>query len=774
MTTRTVEQVGNWESRSFSGGYRGLQELSDERFSGIVTAGPTRLCMTKGKVVGVLEGDIEDFEDASGTVHEAPSPALPLLAVMQERSDEVRAQYYTEETPVSEVDQTLTDGNFTGYVELSENVLSGDYYIVYHQGRSMNVAWVGESQQLLIEDEAFERTQGEVGIYKVRPADIDVIEIPEPATPPSDDTGPIETATTDAETSDAADSSDEAAAEPTEEPDTETVDSDESSSTPGAAAGDSHAAESSAAPSGDGADGATANRAHQEATREQSQPASSTPSSASQSPDSERTASQGRDPQPQERERGQRPQQGHSHREPQPSQNGGQTSGPAEASPSGNGGDTRQRDAASAPTPTEAVGGLETRSIPSLDPGRTKTASDDGSSSPTPDPQPDRPAPGGRPAEASHQRGAQQPTRSSRQQPQDSAPQQPAGPSPATQPSEGSQQTGRQRDQHAGSADAATASSDQGDLEAELQEREDEIERLEAELESVEGERDDLEAQLDEVKAERDELQDRVEQLERRVSELRSDDGGESIADRRRMSPGEVIDGTNLFVRYQSKGDATLESAYRGNAEPTAVNDNLDIQHHTQFDAEDVAVNGEPFTEFLHGTLQYKFVEWTTRVLPYEIRDTGHEGGLSDLYQALPEIDRAELNGTISVVYEEEGQEQRSQETFDVVLRDRMGNPLVVANMNESRQPASQSMMESLITASNRVGESKESLAGSFLVTSSFFDPEAMEAAKDATGSGLLSRDKRESFVKLSRKEGFHLCLVQYLDGQFELSVPEL
>src|SRR6056297_537564 len=160
MTTRTVEQVGNWESRSFSGGYRGLQELSDERFSGIVTAGPTRLCMTKGKVVGVLEGDIEDFEGASGTVHEAPSPALPLLAVMQERGDEVRAQYYTEDTPISEVDQTLTDGNFTGYVELSENVLSGDYYLVYHQGRSMSVAWVGNSQRLVTDEEAFEQADG--------------------------------------------------------------------------------------------------------------------------------------------------------------------------------------------------------------------------------------------------------------------------------------------------------------------------------------------------------------------------------------------------------------------------------------------------------------------------------------------------------------------------------------------------------------------------------------------------------------------------------------
>ncbi|MFB6164530.1 MAG: hypothetical protein ABEJ31_05175, partial [Haloarculaceae archaeon] len=181
MTTRTVEQVDDWDARPFSGGYAGLRDLSDERFSGIVTAGPTRLCMTKGTVVGVLDGRIEDFAEASGTAHEAPSPALPLLAVMQDRTDEVRAQYYTEDTPLADVDGTLQDGNFTGYVELSENVLSGDYYLVYHQGRRMSVAFVGASGQLLTDDEAFDTAADEVGIYEVRPVEVDAIEVPEPA-----------------------------------------------------------------------------------------------------------------------------------------------------------------------------------------------------------------------------------------------------------------------------------------------------------------------------------------------------------------------------------------------------------------------------------------------------------------------------------------------------------------------------------------------------------------------------------------------------------------
>ncbi|MFB6307791.1 MAG: hypothetical protein ABEH35_00535, partial [Haloarculaceae archaeon] len=180
MSTRIVERVDDWETVPFSGGYAGLQTLSDDGFSGVVIAGPARLFMLNGTVVGILDGSIEDFESAEGTAREAPHESLPLLAVMQERSDEVRAKYYTEDTSISEVDGTLESGGFTGYVELSENVLSGDYYLVYHQGRSMSVAYVGQSEQLLTDDEAFERTDDEVGIYEVRPVDIDLVEIPEP------------------------------------------------------------------------------------------------------------------------------------------------------------------------------------------------------------------------------------------------------------------------------------------------------------------------------------------------------------------------------------------------------------------------------------------------------------------------------------------------------------------------------------------------------------------------------------------------------------------
>jgi hypothetical protein len=147
---------------------------------------------------------------------------------------------------------------------------------------------------------------------------------------------------------------------------------------------------------------------------------------------------------------------------------------------------------------------------------------------------------------------------------------------------------------------------------------------------------------------------------------------------------------------------------------------------------------------------------------------------LGGLYDALPEVDRAELSGTIAVRYTEDGAEQRGQETFDIVLRDRMGDPLFVANLNDSRQGATEEMMGGLITAAERVGGTKDSLAGALLVTESFFEPEALETAAEATKDGLLSRDKRRSFVNLSRKRGYHLCLVEARNQNFHLAVPEL
>jgi hypothetical protein len=83
--------------------------------------------------------------------------------------------------------------------------------------------------------------------------------------------------------------------------------------------------------------------------------------------------------------------------------------------------------------------------------------------------------------------------------------------------------------------------------------------------------------------------------------------------------------------------------------------------------------------------------------------------------------------------------------------------------------------MADLVEKAEAVGRAKEQLAAAFLVTSSFFDPAALERANAATDSGgILGGSSRRSYVKLSRRNGFHLCLVETRDGSFHLNVPEL
>jgi len=155
--------------------------------------------MLNGRIVGVIDGDIADFETASGTRYEAPTHRPPYLYDGR-TGREPRAKYYTNETPLREVDGTLQSGSFTGYIELSENVLSGDYYAVYY-GRRMAAAYIGNAERLHTGDDAFERAADEVGIYAVTDIEIDVVDVPE--TTDADTGSRSETdPTTDAETVD--------------------------------------------------------------------------------------------------------------------------------------------------------------------------------------------------------------------------------------------------------------------------------------------------------------------------------------------------------------------------------------------------------------------------------------------------------------------------------------------------------------------------------------------------------------------------------------------
>ncbi|WP_226023385.1 DUF7527 domain-containing protein [Halomicrobium salinisoli] len=918
MVTRTVEQVDDWETVPFSGGYDGLRDLADDDFSGVVTSGPAKLFMLGGSVVGVLEGSIEDYEGADGTARRAPHRALPLLALMQERSDEVRAKYYTEDTPIADVDRTLSDGGFTGYVELSENVLSGDYYQVYHQGRSMSVAWVGAAERLITDDEAFEQANDEVGIFEVRPAEVDVIDIPDSGGSAAGGEGDVgadapeagstaggegSTGTSAGATGDstsggnagadgsvdgstgavsgtgAGESARSTADEPGDEPGSPTgVDAGSAPAGAKAAGGRSagrdrsgvgESTETSGREAGADAGSETGDPSAREPSpsdeptsarddssarsgRSESRPESggrepADQSAATDEDATDRSVADGTEAREESRRRGadrgartddqragdagvNRPDEGRQptgsggdratesearteaaeRRRPERSQSSSATdAGGAPASTDRDRGSTAadptQPSAGGGSAPVDgssgqssgdggagsgdagpAAGGaggaadLEVRSIPSLDPAQTEAASAGVPRAPpesagengavTEDADAGPSTTDGRSA-GSESAGA--PAREAGAEPTGTAD---AGPERTSEPADAGEPAAT--DAAAADTGRSTAAPDE-DLRADLEAARERADDLESELARVESERDQLREERDDLAAERDELQadlsearDEIERLERRVDELAEDSA--TAGAETRLGPGEAIDRTNLFVRYDSKGEATLETAHAGDADRSTVDSNLRLEYHTQFDADSAAVGDRAFDDFLRGTVRYRFVDWLVRNLLYEIRDTGNADTMTDLYDALPKVDRAELNGQISVEYTEDGETQRTQVQFDVVVRDRMGNPLVVANINDSRDPATQSMMTELVTRAEQVGGSSDSLAGAFLVTESFFEPGALETAEEETSSGLFSRDKRKSFVNLSRKSGFHLCLVEARNQEFHLAVPEL
>ena len=850
MNTRTEQRVDDWSTRSVDG-YQGLRDLADEQFSGAVRVRGTWLFMLNGRIVGVFEGAIEDFESASATAHEAPDPSLPLLFTMLEKGGEQQAKYYTEDTPVADADGTLSSGSFTGYIELSENVLSGDYYTVYYGGKSMSCAFVGNSEELTTGDDAFRRANDEVGIYEVRNVDIEVTDVPDPSggaggTGAPDDGGSgaagagVSEATdrTAGEETGAGDAGADAASgaaagerAPDEHAPAERVPDDRTTTADPATGGDGPAAADERAPDDTGvrsreptadesagagtdvgvdpthpteresfdvpgagnadpdgidapdpdelaesaerggsadaaaegtATDATAGRTATDAATEGTTDGAATdpaeePAGASTAADAATAAVDAAEPADEADTSGQR------------SESEADASAAARESYDADLGtaDADSSDDEADPTHESEQEWQEARTIPSLDPDRTSTG--DGESS----------------ADRSDGR---QTRRSGRGRSGDAS-----GTDPGDRGSSAGARQSPEREtasrSKGSSSDAAAGGHAGGDeaLKQEVLEREDRIDQLQQHVSNLESERDELRAERDEsrdeaeslrgevadLEAEIDRLEGEVSRLERELEEARRAGGGAPNASRQ-MGVAEALQGTNLFVRYASKGDATLEDAHAGDADAEAVNANLRLEHHTQFDSDDVAVGGKAFDEFLTGTLEFSFVDWVVGGLLYEIRDTGHATALEGLYDAVPEVDRAELKGKVSLVYTENGDEVREQKRFDVVLRDRMGNPLVVAELNDARDPVTQDGMATIESNASRLKESNEHLSAAFVVTSSFFDPGALETAAEATSGSFLSRDSKKSFVKLSRKQGYHLCLVESRGRDFHINVPEL
>ncbi|WP_276260720.1 DUF7527 domain-containing protein [Haloglomus litoreum] len=719
MTTRAVAEMREWDRRRYDGGFDGLHDLADREFTGAVEADGAVCFMLRGRVVGVFSlddeadhglrpADIEAFEDATGDAYEAPHPALPLLFTMQATGGEERGRYYTEDTPLEEVHERLSSG-FTGYVELSENVLSGDYYSVYHGGRAKHAAFVGQSGRLLEDEEAFERACDEVGIYTVTAVDLDITEIPGA----EDRASGVGAGTAGAGAAGAA---------------------------AGAAAGTGGASgKDESVETADG--GATVETAEPDSDADTADTADA--SLDADIPDSDADTADTADASLD----ADIPDSG-----PDPSTEGEDGATPGSPDPHETGTESLTRDAI---TSIDDTTGGETEGIE----GGDGTATDDAVTS-TDEDEDDEEVATATGTGAGTEAGTEPP--SPADGPADdeeieaavTAVESPSTDVDGTSDEEADETGGaadRVHEDGESEASAGEAAEDAAALRSALEAREREVERLEDEVDS-------LETALQSARDERDDLAARVEDLEGRLREL----GSGAAAPETAMTPAEALDGTSVFVRYRSKSEPTLDDLRAGVSRESVVG-NLQLERHTEFDASTVAVDGREFDAFLDDTQEYQFTRWLVTDLPLEIRDTGSEKVLGDLYGAIPEIDRVEFGATLA-----------DDRTFDLVARNRMGEPLVVAALDDSRESTGEEEMAELVRGASAVAEESGSLAGAIAVTGAFFEPAALATVEDATGGSLLSRDKRESYVKLSRSRGFHLCLAEDRDESFYLSVPEL
>lgn len=294
------------------------------------------------------------------------------------------------------------------------------------------------------------------------------------------------------------------------------------------------------------------------------------------------------------------------------------------------------------------------------------------------------------------------------------------------------------------------------------------VEHLRSRIAALERERDALQSERDDLVEERDRLESRIEQLEERIANLESSSASGEREGTLELSPEEALSGTSLFVRYHSQSHATLNDAYQGDAHPEDVNENLILEQHTTFEAENAVVNGVPYEDFITDSVEYAVISWIVRDLFYDIYEAGYEDDLADLYDFIRDIDRAALHADNTT-------DDGTSVFFDVVCFDQRGDPLIVVRIHDSRDPTTAREAESLLDEASAAAD-QWPLTAALLVTTSYFDASALDTAADATtgGGGLFSSSNRESYVRLSRKHGFHLCLVEARQQQFHVAVPKL
>ncbi|ERG99244.1 MAG: hypothetical protein J07HQX50_00387 [Haloquadratum sp. J07HQX50] len=738
----TESLIAEWETVPITDGYRGLVTLVEREFNGVITNGNAGIFLLSGNIIGIIDAELEDFESVSLTAARSPDRGLPLLAVMKEADVDPTAQYYTNEQPLAEAIDTLEESGFTGYVELSENVLSGDYYTIFHGGKSTHVAFVGAGGRLITGEDAYEQAIDEVGIYAVHQTPVDIIELPESVT---------------------------AVKSSNDDDLTEREDDDRPAKQNSAV---SHQRSTNTSDRGDDNDAdAEAQRNGNDTLKGQASPETnlSTPAKTADGDSQEETEQI--DPNPEtEAEEWQE--------NPDAWQNPSQL---------GNSGTEDTTQTADSDIEANEIERIQSSNDESLENGEIDAGEDKTASSPAIDETDMTPV--GESPEAAEQRPTDaraqdtDPFLSSEESTQQTVPQasqsqenEPTGPMKRTSTSTAPPEDSIPEAEN--DAIDSSGSSEEIDPLA--------VERLRGRLSAFEErllvmteQRDELRRRCDTLSNTNQTLRDRIDSLEAKREELSRENHElqtelsaikEVSSNRESLSPMKALSQTSLFIGYDNQKATTLGNIKQDSASVEELRENISIEYHTEFDTDEVEIEGELYEPFLHGTAAFGFVKWLVTDVPFQIIETNHVAELGGIFNKLDDIDRVGCREMVQV----ESVDSSFEGTFDLVLRNTVGEPLFVADIHSSRQPTAAPRVQTMVEKATQVGNINTTLSGAFLITQSFFEPAALRAATEATTNGLFSWSGRRSYRKLTRKNGFHLSLVERRNGSFHFDLPDI
>jgi FtsZ-binding cell division protein ZapB len=274
-----------------------------------------------------------------------------------------------------------------------------------------------------------------------------------------------------------------------------------------------------------------------------------------------------------------------------------------------------------------------------------------------------------------------------------------------------------------------------------------------------------LRDRIDSLEAKREELSRENDELQTELSAVK-----EVSSNRESLSPMKALSQTSLFIRYDNQKATTLSHIEQDSGSVEDLRENISIEYHTEFDIDEVEIEGELYEPFLHGTAAFGFVRWLVTDVPFQIMETNHIAELGGIFNKLDDIDRVGCREMVQV----ESVDSSFEGTFDLVLRNTVGEPLFVADIHSSRQPTAAPRVQTMVEKATQVGKINPTLSGAFLITQSFFEPAALRAATEATTNGLFSWSGRRSYRKLTRKNGFHLSLVERRDESFHFDLPDI